>query len=99
AKCTARRAKGFDMRVLATRRNLEAARMDAAEYGVEVVDFDTLLAESDYVSLHMPLSKDTYHLFDAATFAKMKPGSVFINTSRGGLVDEAALVEALRAGH
>lgn len=99
AKCTARRAKGFGMRVLATRRNLEAARIDAAEFGVEIVDFDTLLAESDYLSLHMPLNKGTYHLFDAKTFAKMKPGSVFLNTSRGGLVDEAALVEALRSGH
>lgn len=99
AKCMARRAKGFGMRVLATRRNLEAARREAVEYGVEIVDMATLLAESDYLSLHLPLSQDNKHLFNAELFAKMKAGALFINTSRGGLVDEAALVEALRTGH
>lgn len=99
AKCMARRAKGFGMRVLAYRRNLEAARREAAEYGVEIVDMETLLAESDYLSLHLPLSKETKHLFNAETFAKMKPGSIFINTSRGGLVDEPALIAALESGH
>lgn len=99
AKCMARRARGFGMRVLAYRRNLAAARAEAAEYGVEIVEMDQLLAESDYLSLHLPLSKDNHHLFDAATFAKMKPGAIFINTSRGGLVDEEALIAALRSGH
>jgi len=99
AKCMARRAKGFGMRVLAYRRNLEAARRDAEELGVEIVDMETLLVESDYLSLHLPLSKESHHLFNAETFAKMKPDSIFINTSRGGLVDESALIGALESGH
>lgn len=99
AKCMARRARGFGMRVLAYRRNLAAARAEAAEHGVEIVEMDQLLAESDYLSLHLPLSKENHHLFNASMFAKMKPGSIFINTSRGGLVDEAALVNALNSGH
>lgn len=99
AKCMARRARGFGMRVLAYRRNLDAARREALEYGVEIVDMNTLLVESDYLSLHLPLSKENHHLFNAETFARMKPGSIFINTSRGGLVDERALVAALESGH
>jgi phosphoglycerate dehydrogenase-like enzyme len=63
-----------------------------------MVSFDTVLAESDYVSLHLPLSADTYHLFDATQLSKMKPDAYFINTSRGALVDEMALVECLRQG-
>jgi D-3-phosphoglycerate dehydrogenase len=99
ARLTAQRARGFGMRVLATRRNLAAARADAARLGVELVDLDTLLAESDYVSLHLPLGAETYHIIDAAAIRKMKPGAALINTSRGALVDETALVAALRDGH
>jgi phosphoglycerate dehydrogenase-like enzyme len=99
ALAMARRARGFGMRVLATRRNLDAARAAAAEAGVELVDLEKLLAEADYISLHLPLSQETYHLFDAAVFVRMKPGALLINTSRGALVDEGALVEALRSGH
>ncbi len=98
AMATARRARGFGMRVMATRRNLETARRSATEIGVELVSLDTLLAESDYVSLHLPLNAETYHLFDAATLHKMKPGAILINTSRGALVDEPALAAALREG-
>jgi len=98
AMATARRARGFGMRVMATRRNREAAHRAAAEIGVELVSLDTLLAEADYVSLHLPLNAQTYHLFDAATLDKMKPGAILINTSRGALVDELALVAALREG-
>jgi phosphoglycerate dehydrogenase-like enzyme len=59
---------------------------------------NTLLAEADLVSLHLPLSEETAHLIDAAAIARMKPGAILINTARGGLVDTAALAAALRAG-
>jgi D-3-phosphoglycerate dehydrogenase len=98
ARLTAQRARGFGLRVLATRRNLVAAQADAARLGVELVDLERLLAESDYISLHLPLNSETYHLIDAAAINKMKPGAVLINTSRGALVDEVQLVEALRDG-
>jgi D-3-phosphoglycerate dehydrogenase len=66
--------------------------------GVEAVDFDRLLAISDYVSLHAPLTPATRGLFNADIFAKMKPGALLINTARGPLIDEQALVAALKAG-
>ena len=59
---------------------------------------DALLAESDIVSLHLPLDADTEHLIDAGALARLKRGAVLINTARGGLVDQTALVEALRSG-
>jgi D-3-phosphoglycerate dehydrogenase / 2-oxoglutarate reductase len=96
ARLTAQRARGFGMRVLATRRS--EVPIDPA-LGVERVDLDTLLRESDHVSLHLPLEAATYHMMGAAEFARMKPGALFINTSRGALVDEAALEAALRSGH
>jgi D-3-phosphoglycerate dehydrogenase / 2-oxoglutarate reductase len=99
AKAMARRARGFGMRVLATRRDRAAAQADAAALGVELVDLDTVVAQSDFVSLHLPLTADSYHLFDAARLHQMKPGSYLINTARGAIVDEPALVEALRSGH
>jgi phosphoglycerate dehydrogenase-like enzyme len=58
-----------------------------------------LLQQADVVCLHVPLTKQTEHLIDAAALARMKPGAVLINTARGGLVDQAALTEALRSGH
>lgn len=69
------------------------------QWRVEMTDFDDLLARSDYVSLHCFLSEENRHLMNAETFAKMKKGSVLINTARGGLVDEQALYEALQSGH
>jgi phosphoglycerate dehydrogenase-like enzyme len=63
-----------------------------------MTDFDTVLRESDYVSLHVPLNAATRHMIDAAAFEKMKPTACLINTSRGANVDEAALVDALRRG-
>ena len=62
------------------------------------VDFDTLLSESDVVSIHAPLNKDTKGLFDATAFEKMKTSAVLINVGRGPIVDEPALVDALNAG-
>jgi len=95
----ARRAQAFGLRVLATRRNMDAGRRQAEQLGVEMVDLDTLLCRSDFVSLQLPLTPETYHLIDAAALARMKPGAILINTSRGALVDEDALVEALQRGH
>jgi len=69
------------------------------EHGIELVDLDTLLGRSDIVSLHCPLNEETTGLFNRETFAKMKPGSVLINSARGGLVVEADLLEAISSGH
>lgn len=98
AKATAERARGFGMRVIATRRNMKAPRREADDLGVEMVSLDALLTESDYVSLHLPLNSETYHMLDKVELAKMKPGACLINTSRGALVDETALVDTLREG-
>ncbi len=95
----AKRAQAFGLRVLATRRNMNATRQQADALGVEMVDLDTLLRQSDFVSLQLPLTRETYHLIDAAALRKMKPGAMLINTSRGALVDEEALAEALKSGH
>lgn len=66
--------------------------------GVELVDLDTLFAQSDVISLHSPLTPETHHLVDAARLATMKPNAILVNTSRGGLVDTAALADALLKG-
>lgn len=90
----AKRARGFDMHILYT----DVQRNAAAEqnFGARYVDMDTLLAESDFVTVHTPLLPETRHLIGAAQFAKMKPTAVFINTSRGPVVDQKALYEALK---
>ncbi|MFO0868354.1 MAG: D-glycerate dehydrogenase [Pirellulales bacterium] len=85
---------GWDMPVLYTGRT---ANVEAEEkLGARRVDLDTLLAESDFVSVHTVLSDATRHLFNAATFRKMKPTAVFINTARGPIHHEGDLIEALR---
>lgn len=90
---TARRAHhGFGMRVLYTSRTPRPCDIP----GARQVDLPTLLAESDFVSLHCPGGDANRHLIDAAALARMKPGAHLINTARGEVVDEAALVEALR---
>jgi D-3-phosphoglycerate dehydrogenase / 2-oxoglutarate reductase len=74
--------------------------MDFVErWGIELLELDELFSRSDYVSMHNPLTPETKRMMNAETFARMKQGSVFINTARGGLVDEAALIEALQSGH
>jgi glyoxylate reductase len=90
----ARRARGFEMRILYTNRTgNEAAERD---FGAERVNLDTLLRDSDFVSIHTPLSPETRHLIGAPELAKMKPTAVFVNTARGPVVDQRALYEALR---
>jgi lactate dehydrogenase-like 2-hydroxyacid dehydrogenase len=91
----ARRLAGFQVRLLYhSRRPVEAA----AEVGASYVELETLLAESDFVSLHCPLTEATHHLINAERLAMMKPMATLINTARGGVVDQAALIEALRKG-
>jgi len=79
----------------------EAPPLPAArerELGLERVDFDTLLARADLLTLHVPLTPATRHIVDRAAIAKMKPGALILNTARGGLIDEVALAEALIDG-
>lgn len=90
----ARKAAAFDMRVIYTdaQRNTAVER----EIGATFVDKETLLKESDFLSLHAPLLPETHHYIGAAEIAKMKPTAILINAARGPLVDEKALVAALR---
>ncbi|HXM55120.1 MAG TPA: D-glycerate dehydrogenase [Candidatus Dormibacteraeota bacterium] len=93
----ARRARAFDMRILYT----DAVALPAdveRELGATRVELDALLAEADFVSLHVPLTPDTHHLIGAPQLARMKRTAVLVNTSRGPVVDEAALAAALQDG-
>jgi D-3-phosphoglycerate dehydrogenase len=89
------KAKSFGLRVVAYDPFIPAAVFQQA--GVESVGFDELLALSDYVSVHSPLTPETKGLFGAETFRKMKPNAYLVNTARGPIVDEAALAAALDA--
>jgi glyoxylate reductase len=96
-QAVARRAKGFGMNIIYA----DAIQLPAeveAETGARRVDMDTLLAESDFISIHTNLTPETRHLFGAEAFKKMKPSAILVNTSRGPVVDEAALAEALATG-
>ena len=95
-RAMARRAGGFKMKVIYS--DLQRAPEDVEkEVNAEYRDFNTLLAESDFVSLHVPLLPETQGLLEAAKFFRMKPTAFLINTSRGSVVDEAALVHALES--
>ncbi|MGE5774403.1 MAG: 2-hydroxyacid dehydrogenase [Hyphomicrobiales bacterium] len=93
-QATARRARGFGMKIFywGPRRKYEAER----ELGMEHVTLDRLLVESDFVSLHAPLNAETRHMISDKQFALMKPSAFIINTARGAIVDEKALVRSLR---
>lgn len=91
----ARRARGFDMQVLYNSRSRKSDL--ERELGVEWTSLADLLERSDFVSLHVPLTDETRHLMSTQQFAGMKPGSILVNTARGGVVDQDALVEALRS--
>jgi lactate dehydrogenase-like 2-hydroxyacid dehydrogenase len=95
-RAVARRAKAFGMRIVTADPGLEPG---SEADGVAVVTLPELLATSDVVSLHVPLLPATRHLIDAAALAAMKPGSYLVNAARGGVVDETALIDALRSGH
>lgn len=92
----ARRALAFEMRVIAT--DPFISREHAESNGVELVSLDRLLSESDVVSLHAPLNPQNSDLMGAAEFSRMKPGALLVNCARGGLLDEAALRQALDLG-
>ncbi len=91
----AAKGRGVGLRVLVFDEFVEPSVITAT--GAEAVTFEQLLERSDYISLHTPLTDDTRGLIDAAALARMKPNALLINTARGGLIDEDALVEALRA--
>jgi D-3-phosphoglycerate dehydrogenase len=93
AQLVAAKALALGFKVLVFNRSVKPAPA-----GVTFVSFDELLAQSDYISLHVPMSPETKHLLNAAAFAKMKPTAYVINTSRGGLIDHAALAAALDKG-
>jgi len=97
-RLTARLARGLDMRVIGCDAALPPGNPAWKEAGVAAMPLDELLAQADAVTLHLPLTPDTRHLLDAGRIARLRRGAVLINTSRGGIVDEAALARALRAG-
>lgn len=95
-QAVARRARGFDMRVLYHNRTRKHEEEQAV--GAEYRPLDELLAESDFVSINCPLTLETHHLIGRDQLARMKRSAVLVNTARGPIVDEEALVEALRDG-
>lgn len=92
-QAVARRAKGFEMRILYVDRQHSEIEQSL---GAEFVTFDRLLQESDFVTIHAPLSEDTYHLFSQPQFQRMKRSAILINTARGQIVDPDALYRALK---
>ena len=92
-QAVARRAQGFGLRVLGW------SRSGRDVPGVRGLALPELLAESDFVSVHVALAAETRGLLDARALTQMKPGAVLVNTARGGIVDEVALADALRSGH
>ena len=96
-QAVARRARGFDMKVLYFNRKRVDADIER-EFGATYAPLDTLLAESDIVTLHTPYSPATHHLIGAQQLARMKPTAMLIHAARGGVVDDAALIEALKSG-
>jgi glyoxylate reductase len=91
-EAVAARARGFGMKLIAWNRT------ERKLPGIDSVCFDELLERSDFLSVHVALAEETRNLLDADALARMKPGAVLVNTARGGIVDEVALVDALRSG-
>jgi len=96
ARAVAGRSRGFSMRILYHARHRADFQVEK-ELGAEFVDRDTLLRESDFLSVHVPLTPDTLHSIGRPQFALMKPTSVVVNTARGKVIEEEALAEALRS--
>ena len=96
ARCTARRAKAFGMHVIAY--DPYVSELTISDDGVEPVSRDELLARADFISVHAPHNEETHHAFSADAFGKMKPSSIIINTARGPIIDEQALIDALETG-
>jgi D-3-phosphoglycerate dehydrogenase len=90
------RLRGFEVEILAADRNADMTFVH--DHGVKLVAFDDLLARSDYLSLHAPLTPETRLMIDADALGRMKPNAILINAARGGLVDDRALLDALKSG-
>lgn len=97
-RLTARLAQGLGMTVIAHDPMLAADSPVWSETGVRCASFDELIAKADVISLHVPLTPDTANILSAERIRQMKPGAIVINTSRGGIADEAAVAAALREG-
>ncbi len=97
AQAVARRASGFGMRISYFSRRQVSAQLEA-DLGLTYLPLSQVLEQSDYVSLHVPLNKDTHHLIDRKTLSLMKNTAFLLNTARGAVVDEMALCEALESG-
>lgn len=91
------RAQAFGVRIIAYDPLADVEFFQQAK--IELVSFETLLSQSDIVSLHLPCTNSTQKIINRTSLAQMRPGSILINTARGGLVDEAALADALESGH
>lgn len=98
AQAVARRAAGFGLQLMAWTRSPDKYGALAAALGVRMVPLDELLAQCHFVSLHLPLSSETRHLLGTRELALLRPDAVIINTARGAIIDEAALVDCLRRG-
>jgi len=96
-RVTAQIYRGFGCRVIA--HDPHPMLEWAAEHGINYLNVESLLTESDVVSLHLPLTPETHYLLNVVTIALMKPGAYLVNTSRGKLVETAAVIEALKSGH
>ena len=96
ARRLARKAAGWELRIMAY--DPYVSPKQGKEVGAEIVDLDTVLKESDFISLHAPSTPETRHIINAVALKKMKNTAILVNTSRGPLVDEEALYEALRKG-
>src|SRR6266540_762591 len=90
-QAVAKRSQGFDLRVLFYDPTAQPA------FGAQLVDLDTLLRESDFVSIHVPLSENTRHLVNAEFLSRMKPNAILVNTSRGSVLDQVALYDTLKS--
>lgn len=95
-KGVAKRCRGFQMKILCYDTYQDKAFQK--ECGAEYVDFETILKESDFITIHSPLNEQTKNMFSTEQFQKMKKNAVLVNTARGGIVDEKALYEALKNG-
>ena len=97
-RAVAKRARAFDMTVIASDPYIAPEEPAWDAFGVRPVTLESVLRESDAISLHAPLTDETRHIIDAGAIARMKPAALLINTSRGGTIDEAAMIAALHSG-
>jgi phosphoglycerate dehydrogenase-like enzyme len=96
-RAAAKRLRGFEVRLIANDPYITLAERERAEFGITLVSKETILREADIVSLHVPLTEETRHLIGRPELERMKPSAVLINVSRGGVVDQDAVCEALKA--